>query len=145
MYFASNRPGGVIDPNFGVPSLDLWVAMRPDTSSSWGTVIENVFEVNTQYGEYLMSIADDGQEPKPQSAPRKKSVKTLISDVVEQGLVELASEEDLHGKIVDSVERELITQVMRMCNSVQTKAATKLGINRNTLHKKLKEYELDES
>ena len=37
----------------------------------------------------------------------------------------------------------LIAQVMTSCDSVQTKAATKLGINRNTLHKKLKEYGLD--
>ena len=49
----------------------------------------------------------------------------------------------LHGKIVDRVEREVISQVMRMCDSVQIKAAARLGINRNTLHKKLKEYGLD--
>ena len=41
------------------------------------------------------------------------------------------------------MERELIVQVMAACESVQTKAATRLGINRNTLHKKLKEYGLD--
>ena len=40
-------------------------------------------------------------------------------------------------------QRELIAQVMLSCNSVQTKAASRLGINRNTLHKKLKEYGLD--
>ena len=45
--------------------------------------------------------------------------------------------------MVNRVERELIAQVMTACESVQTKAATKLGINRNTLHKKLKEYGLD--
>ena len=39
--------------------------------------------------------------------------------------------------------RELIAQVMSACNNVQTKAAARLGINRNTLHKKLKEYDLD--
>ena len=49
----------------------------------------------------------------------------------------------LHTKIVNRVERELIAQVMVECNNVQTKAASKLGINRNTLHKKLKEYDLD--
>ena len=32
---------------------------------------------------------------------------------------------------------------MRQCDSVQIKAAGRLGINRNTLHKKLKEYGLD--
>ncbi|MEM7198620.1 MAG: hypothetical protein AAF628_00015 [Planctomycetota bacterium] len=60
MYFASDRPGSV--PNaLGAPSLDLWVAMRPTTSSPW-TIVENVFEVNTADSEYLMSIADDGEE-----------------------------------------------------------------------------------
>ena len=44
---------------------------------------------------------------------------------------------------MNRVERELIAQVMQSCGSVQTKAATKLGINRNTLHKKLKEYGLE--
>jgi DNA-binding protein Fis len=46
-------------------------------------------------------------------------------------------------KIVNRVERELIAQVLTSCDNVQIKAAAKLGINRNTLHKKLKEYGLD--
>jgi DNA-binding NtrC family response regulator len=50
---------------------------------------------------------------------------------------------DLHSKIVDRVERELIAQVLQSCSYVQTKAATRLGINRNTLHKKIKDYNLE--
>jgi len=40
---------------------------------------------------------------------------------------------------------ELVTlgQVLRSCQGVQTKAATKLGINRNTLHKKIDDYQLE--
>ena len=41
------------------------------------------------------------------------------------------------------MECELIAQVMAACHNVQTKAASKLGINRNTLHKKLKDYKLE--
>ena len=41
------------------------------------------------------------------------------------------------------MERELIAQVMAACDNVQTKAAARLGINRNTLHKKLEEYQLN--
>ena len=55
-----------------------------------------------------------------------------------------ADEENLHTKIVNRVERELIVQVMAATGGVQTKAAQKLGINRNTLHKKLKEYNLED-
>ena len=46
-------------------------------------------------------------------------------------------------RIVNRVERELIAQVMASCDGVQTKAADRLGINRNTLHKKLEEYGLE--
>ncbi len=42
-----------------------------------------------------------------------------------------------------AVEKELILQVLRTCQGVQTKAATRLGINRNTLHKKIEDYGLD--
>jgi DNA-binding NtrC family response regulator len=53
--------------------------------------------------------------------------------------------EDLYNKIVNRVERELFAQVLANCDNVQIKAAARLGINRNTLHKKLKEYGLDET
>ncbi len=71
-------------------------------------------------------------------------VETLTYEVVQQGLATAGPDEDsLHTKIVSRVERELIVQVMLACSNVQTKAAAKLGINRNTLHKKLKEYDLE--
>lgn len=52
---------------------------------------------------------------------------------------------DLFRQIVDPVEKELLTQVMHECNHTQTKAATRLGINRNTLYKKLVDYGLAKS
>jgi DNA-binding NtrC family response regulator len=75
---------------------------------------------------------------------RGADLETLTYEVVQQGINGAGPDEDnLHNKIVNRVERELIAQVMLACNNVQTKAATKLGINRNTLHKKLKEYDLE--
>jgi DNA-binding protein Fis len=52
-------------------------------------------------------------------------------------------EDSLHAKIVDRVEREVIAQVMAECDNVQIKAAKRLGINRNTLHKKLAELGME--
>jgi len=37
---------------------------------------------------------------------------------------------------VGGLERELIEEVLRQCDGVQVAAADRLGINRNTLHKK---------
>jgi transcriptional regulator with PAS, ATPase and Fis domain len=53
--------------------------------------------------------------------------------------------EDLHKQIVEPVEKELLMQIMQNCNNTQTKAASRLGINRNTLYKKLQEYGLTKS
>ena len=71
-------------------------------------------------------------------------LETLTFNVVARGLdTAEPGEKRLHAKIVDGVERELIAQVMEACGNVQTKAADRLGINRNTLRTKIREYKLD--
>ena len=75
---------------------------------------------------------------------RPVGFESLVKEVVQEGVRLSNSEQtDLHSKVVDRVERELIGQVLMACNYVQTKAAARLGINRNTLHKKMKDYNLD--
>jgi DNA-binding NtrC family response regulator len=75
---------------------------------------------------------------------RGADMETLVYELVQQGLSTAGADEDkLHSRIVSRVERELIVQVMLTCSNVQTKAAARLGINRNTLHKKLKEFDLE--
>lgn len=75
---------------------------------------------------------------------RGVDLETLTEEVVEQGVraAEKANSE-VHGFVVNRVEKELIRHVLQSCKFVQTKAAAKLGINRNTLHKKLKDYNLE--
>lgn len=76
--------------------------------------------------------------------PKTVDLETLSSELVEMGIYSAGPRpEALHGKIVDRVERELIAQVMARCDNVQVKAAKMLGINRNTLRKKLKEHQLE--
>jgi DNA-binding NtrC family response regulator len=73
-----------------------------------------------------------------------KSPETLCRDLVSEGMARAGeSASDLYSRIVSQVERELIQQVLRVCQGVQTKAALKLGINRNTLHKKMEEFGLE--
>jgi len=85
-----------------------------------------------------------GSERPRTSRLRNVDLETLTYELVQLGLGAAGPNEDsMHTKIVNRVERELIAQVMAACDNVQIKAAAKLGINRNTLHKKLKEYGLD--
>jgi transcriptional regulator with PAS, ATPase and Fis domain len=85
-----------------------------------------------------------GKLPRQSGNIQAASQEVLIEEVVQRGIREAGEDvENLHSQIVNRVERELIVQIMVACNNVQTKAAAMLGINRNTLHKKLKEYGLD--
>jgi DNA-binding NtrC family response regulator len=92
----------------------------------------------------LLPPAVTQRQPPGNARLRGADLESLTYAVVERGLAEAGPGQDnLHAKIVNRVERELIAQVMLSCSQVQTKAAARLGINRNTLHKKLKEYNLE--
>jgi transcriptional regulator with PAS, ATPase and Fis domain len=75
---------------------------------------------------------------------RSGDLSALIQQLVRLGVQDSQrlpeGERKLNDRIVGAVERELIEQVMQMCNDVQVQAAKILGINRNTLHKKWGEY-----
>lgn len=89
-----------------------------------------------------------GNEARPIQAQAQSDKDLDLSEInsilVKQGLQELnPAEGNLHAKLLESLERELIHQVLIACGGTQTKAAAMLGINRNTLHKKIKELGLD--
>ena len=81
--------------------------------------------------------------------PRAVGVRSMDFGTLTEELVRVGingaddADDNIHGRIVDPVEREVISQVMSSCDNVQIKAAARLGINRNTLHKKLKQYGLE--
>ena len=76
---------------------------------------------------------------------RGADVDDLVVELVQQAVASSdPDDKGLHAGIVNRVERETIAQVLQACGGVQTKAANRLGINRNTLHKKVKEYDLDD-
>lgn len=91
----------------------------------------------------LPSVVTTGRQPR-NVGTRAMDFESLTEELVYTGLNGMSNEDtDLHGRIVDRVEREVIAQVLSDCDNVQIKAAARLGINRNTLHKKIKQYGLD--
>jgi DNA-binding NtrC family response regulator len=94
--------------------------------------------------EHLPPQLRGGPAPRPIRVTRGGDLNTLTSELVRQGIRAAGPQaNDLHNRIVGQVERELIQQVLQACERVQIKAAARLGINRNTLHKKLAEFRLD--
>jgi transcriptional regulator with GAF, ATPase, and Fis domain len=92
----------------------------------------------------LPGCVSGSSKASPLAVARALDFDSLVGEVVQEGIrVSDPEQTDLHSKVVDRVERELIAQVLTACNYVQTKAATRLGINRNTLHKKMKDYNLE--
>ncbi|MEE9601666.1 MAG: sigma-54 dependent transcriptional regulator [Thermoguttaceae bacterium] len=92
----------------------------------------------------LLPAAVRGEKPSLAGRFGGADMETLAFELVQRGIQEAGPQGgNLQASVVNPVECELIAQVMTVCNNVQTKAAERLGINRNTLHKKLKEYGLE--
>jgi transcriptional regulator with GAF, ATPase, and Fis domain len=93
----------------------------------------------------LLPDAVMGREKRPVGLRHAVDLETLTYELVRTGLSTAGPQEDsLYTKIVNRVEREVIAQVMTECDNIQIKAAKRLGINRNTLHKKIDEHGLGE-
>jgi DNA-binding NtrC family response regulator len=89
----------------------------------------------------IIGLPGKGERRLRPPGTRETDLQGLIQELVRVGIQTIpAKNGNLHGRVVDGVERELIEQVMQLCNGVQIKAAERLGINRNTLHKKVSSY-----
>jgi Fis family transcriptional regulator len=74
----------------------------------------------------------------------KKDIEDCIRDSLEQYFKDLRGTEPhaVHAMVVDTVEKPLLEVVMKHADGNQSKAAEWLGINRNTLRRKLLDHKL---
>lgn len=89
-----------------------------------------------------------GRGPARGRLPAQMDLDSLLQELVRRSLAEADrhfSSEPLYDQILQRVERELIRQVLEASGGVQVKAAARLGLNRNTLYKKIKQYHLEVS
>jgi Fis family transcriptional regulator, factor for inversion stimulation protein len=74
----------------------------------------------------------------------KKEIDDCVRQSVEQYLKDLrgADPHELHKLFLDAAEKPLLDVVLRHAEGNQSKAADWLGINRNTLRRKLLDHRL---
>jgi two-component system nitrogen regulation response regulator GlnG len=68
----------------------------------------------------------------------KKLSQTCWDELIEQELSMPGDKTELYGILLEKLEKPLIEKVLKRCGGNQLRAAEMLGINRNTLHKKMK-------
>lgn len=92
--------------------------------------------------EVRFDLMQPGQERRMRVAHGKPAdLDALIEQLIRTALQSVAAEDgNLYNRLIRGVERELLEQVLPLCDNVLVKAAARLGINRNTLHKKLAEF-----
>ena len=75
----------------------------------------------------------------------KNGLSDNIETLLDQYFNDLAGESpnNLYGLVISNVEKPLLLYVMHYAEGNQSKAAEILGLNRNTLRKKLKIHSID--
>jgi len=72
-----------------------------------------------------------------------ESIESLARKLAEQALEEFGLREgEVYDLVVGEVEKQLISLALQRNDGVKTRSADFLGINRNTLNKKVKELDI---
>lgn len=114
--------GGVVSPNDSGRDEDAGVRVEAVVSAERArTVVDTVLNVNE------LASAD--------------SFDQMVDLLVQR---ELANDESgrLFHRVMSCVEKALVEKAFVECGQVQTRTADRLGVNRNTIHKKLLKHEL---
>ncbi|RJP67041.1 MAG: sigma-54-dependent Fis family transcriptional regulator [Candidatus Abyssobacteria bacterium SURF_17] len=75
----------------------------------------------------------------PKSAAKNSTLLQLSwDDLVEQELKSTTAKQDVYHLVLEKLEKPLLSKILERCSGNQVKAAEILGINRNTLFKKMK-------
>lgn len=145
------------------------VQIMPADAPASDVVLDNAGEESTRQEVIPISgMAERSESPEQDSdslirveavvsAERARSVVDSVLNVNEHSNVdsferlvdllierEFASDESgqLFHRIMSSIEKALVEKAFSECGQVQTRTAERLGVNRNTIHKKLLKHEL---
>lgn len=75
----------------------------------------------------------------------KANISNDIDILLDQYFTDLSGENPngVYDMVIESVEKPLLLYIMNLAEGNQSKAADILGLNRNTLRKKLKQHKIE--
>lgn len=79
------------------------------------------------------------------SKKQTSALQQSVEQAINKYLTDLEGEIpcNLFNTVISEIEQPMLQTVLRHCNHNQSKTASYLGINRGTLRKKLKQYQID--
>jgi len=89
----------------------------------------------------MVEVAADHLEADEQNAPLSDHIKSMLEGYFKDLDGHLPA--DLYQMVLQEIEQPLLESVLHYTRGNQSKAAIVLGLNRGTLRKKLKQYDLN--
>ena len=105
-----------------------------------------VLSTGEEFTEELLPLSVRMFAQQRRQSPTSESIETLSRRLADQAVGEYEMREgEIYQLVIDQIEHALIDRALGRCAGVKTKAADYLGINRNTLNKKVKELGIESS
>ncbi len=108
-------------------------------------LIEQIFTKEELKALRTFSYAQDNALERQGDQSPKRAIPSALEEAVREYLkegVDIGNDGAIHGYIIGKVERALIGTVLEEEKGNQVRAAKRLGINRNTLRKKMKNLQI---
>jgi Nif-specific regulatory protein len=103
-----------------------------------------VLSTSEDFNEDLLPLSVRMFAAQRRTNQSSESIETLTRRLADQAISDYELREgEIYQLVIDQIEHALIDRALNKCGGVKTKAADFLGINRNTLNKKVKELGIE--
>jgi Nif-specific regulatory protein len=103
-----------------------------------------VLSTDEDFHEELLPLSVRMFAAQRRTTQASESIETLMRRLADQAIADYEMREgEIYQLVIDQVEHALIDRALAKCGGVKTKAADFLGINRNTLNKKVKDLGIE--
>jgi Nif-specific regulatory protein len=103
-----------------------------------------VLSNDEDFNEALLPLSVRMFAAQRRTTQSSESIETLTRRLADQAIADYELREgEIYQLVIDQIEHALIDRALAKCGGVKTKAADFLGINRNTLNKKVKDLGIE--